>query len=43
LFDIKYANIIKENNYSFKNIIKDAYYVAEITKGANLAKYVKER
>ena len=47
LFGIKYGNIIKENNYSIKNIVKNANisetYVTEITKGANLAKYVKER
>lgn len=47
LFGIKYGNIIKENNYSIKDIVKDAHisetYVTEITKGANLAKYVKER
>ena len=47
LFGIKYGNIIRENNYSFKDIIKNANvsetYVTELTKGANLAKYVKER
>ncbi len=47
LFGIKYGNIIKENKYSIKDIVKDANisetYVTEITKGANLAKYVKER
>jgi len=40
-------NIIKENNYTFKDIVKDANisetYVTELTKGANLSKYVKER
>ena len=45
VFGIKYGNIIKENNYSIKNIVKDANisetYVTEITKGANLAKYAK--
>ena len=47
LFGIKYGNIIRENNYSFKVIVKNANisetYVTELTKGANLAKYVKER
>ena len=47
LFGVKYGNIIRENNYSFKDIVKNANisetYVTELTKGANLAKYVKER
>ena len=47
LFGIKYGNITRENNYSFKDIVKNAniseIYVTELTKGANLAKYVKER
>jgi AraC-like DNA-binding protein len=47
LFGIKYGNIIRENNYSFKEIAQNANisetYVTELTKGANLAKYVKEK
>jgi hypothetical protein len=47
LFGIKYGNIIRENRYSFKDIVKNANisetYVTELTKGANQAKYVKER
>ena len=47
LFGIKYGNFIKESNYSFKDIVKNAniseIYVTELTKGANLAKYVKAR
>jgi len=47
LFGIKYGNIIRGNKYSFKDIVKNANisetYVTELTKGANLAKYVKER
>ena len=47
LFGIRYSNIIRENRYSFKDIIKHANisgtYVTELTKGANLAKYVRER
>ena len=47
LFGIKYGNIIRENRYSFKDIVKNANinetYVTELTKGANIAKYVKER
>ena len=47
LVGVKYGNIIKENNYSFKDIVKNTNisetYVTELTKGANLAKYVKER
>jgi len=37
----------RENNYSFKEIAQNANisetYVTELTKGANLAKYVKEK
>ena len=47
MFGIKYGNITKENSYLFKDIVKNANisktYVTELTKGANLAKYVKER
>ena len=47
LFGIKYGNMIKESKFSFKDIVKNAKisetYVTELTKGANLAKYVKER
>ena len=47
LFGIKYGNIIRENKYSFKDIVKNANisgtYVIELTKGANLSKYVKEK
>ena len=47
LFGIKYGNIMRANNYSCKDIVKNANisetYVTKLTKGANLAKYVKER
>lgn len=44
LFGIKYGEIIREEKYSFKDIVKEAgiseTYVTEINKGANLSKYV---
>lgn len=45
LFGIKYGEIIRENNYSFKEIAQKAQisekYATEINKGANLSKYVQ--
>lgn len=44
LFGIKYANEIKESEYSKKDIIKQsgisASYLTELTKGVKLADYV---
>tara|TARA_B110000046_G_scaffold44038_2_gene49043 strand:+ start:2804 stop:3031 length:228 start_codon:yes stop_codon:yes gene_type:complete len=44
LFGIKYANQIKENNYSKKDIIKQSgiskSYFTELTKAIKLATYV---
>jgi len=44
LFGIKYANEIKESEYSKKDIITQsgisASYLAELTKGVKLAEYV---
>ncbi len=44
LFGIKYGEIIRDNEYTFKEIAKEAgiseTYKTEISKGANLAKYV---
>ena len=44
LFGIKYANEIKESNYSKKDIIEQsgisASYLTELTKGVKLAEYV---
>lgn len=47
LFGIKYADQIKKHNLSTKEIAKEAdikeSYVAEISKGIKLAKYVKAK
>lgn len=44
LFGIKYGEIIREKEYTFKEIAEEAgiseTYKTEISKGANLAKYV---
>jgi|TARA_B110000967_G_C18770338_1_gene502719 hypothetical protein len=44
LFGIKYANEIKESNYSKKDIIEQSgistSYLTELTKGVKLAEYV---
>ncbi|NJB84175.1 HTH-like domain-containing protein [Wenyingzhuangia aestuarii] len=44
LFGIKYANEIKQSEYSKKDIIKQsgisASYLTELTKGVKLANYV---
>ena len=44
LFGIKYGEVIRENKFSFKEIAEEAgiseTYKTEISKGANLAKYV---
>ena len=44
LFGIKYANEIKQSEYSIKDIIKQsgisASYFAELNKGVKLANYV---
>lgn len=44
LFGIKYANEIKESEYSKKDIVNQsgisASYVTELAKGVKLAKYV---
>lgn len=44
LFGIKYANEIKNSEYSIKDIIKQSgiptSYFAELNKGVKLAKYV---
>ncbi len=45
LFGIKYANVIIENGYSRKEIIKKANmresYLTELSKGMKLSNYVK--
>ena len=45
LFGIKYADEIKDNRYSVKEIVKSAElqesYHAEVSKGIKLAKYVE--
>jgi hypothetical protein len=45
LFGIQYGKVIRENNYSFKEIAQHAHisekYGTEINKGANLSKYVQ--
>lgn len=45
LFGIKYANEIKQSNYSKKDIITQSgistSYLTELTKGVKLAEYVK--
>jgi hypothetical protein len=47
LFGIKYANEIKESEYSKKDIIRQSgistSYLTELTKGVKLAEYVKPR
>lgn len=44
LFGIKYADVIKENGYSRKEIIQKANiresYLTELSKGMRLSKYV---
>ena len=47
LFGVKYALVIHDNNYKAGNIIRasglNPSYVAEVSKGIKLAKYVMPR